>query len=121
LILTEYAKDSLLVLADDVNSPFIGKQIQIQPMHQANLVPWIIKKSERVTKWTLQRHTFKQTYSKESIPTRINEPRIPEYCAGTLIVDVRMDTAASVKKKFQCTPYSPTWTYKEKWADRPHL
>lgn len=39
LILTEYAKDSLLVLADDVNSPFIGKQIQIQPMHQANLVP----------------------------------------------------------------------------------
>lgn len=43
LILTEYAKDSLLVLADDVNSPFVGKQIQIQPMHQANLVPWIIK------------------------------------------------------------------------------
>lgn len=46
----------------------------------------------------------------KSIPTRISEPRIPEYCAGTLIIDVRKDIAASVKKKFQCTPYSAAWT-----------
>lgn len=52
--------------------------------------------------------TYIKTYSIESIPTRTNEPRIPEYFVGTLIVDVRMDMAASVKKKFQCTPYSAT-------------
>jgi hypothetical protein len=27
-------------------------------------------------------------------------------------MDVRMEIAARVKKKFQWTPYSPTWTYK---------
>jgi hypothetical protein len=41
------------------------------------------------------------------IPIRIATPKIPEYCGGMLIMDVRIDTAARVKKKFQCTPYSP--------------
>lgn len=44
----------------------------------------------------------------EYIPTRISVPRIPQYFGGTLIKDVRSDIAASVKKKFQCTPYSAT-------------
>lgn len=43
----------------------------------------------------------------ESIPIRIMDPRIPQYCGGRLTMGVRIDTAASVKKKFQCTPYSP--------------
>lgn len=34
---------------------------------------------------------------------------------------VRIDTAESVKKKFQWTPYSPTWTYKKTSKDMFHI
>lgn len=48
------------------------------------------------------------------VPIKIVKPRIPEYCGGMLTTDASIDTAASVKKKFQCTPYSPVWTYMKK-------
>lgn len=42
---------------------------------------------------------------------RTNKPKNPQYSGWMLNIDVSKDTAARVKKKFQCTPYSPTCTY----------
>ena len=62
-----------------------------------------------------RRHKNKTEIKK--VPTSTSEPITPEYWGEILIKEVRIDTAASVKKKFQCTPYSPTCTYKkEKWS-----
>lgn len=46
-----------------------------------------------------------------NVPARTAKPRTPQYLAGMLTNDVRIDMAASVKKKFQCCPYSVTWTF----------
>lgn len=48
LILTKYAKKSFLVLTEDIRSSFIRSQVQIQSIHQANLVPWKIKTLTRL-------------------------------------------------------------------------
>ena len=42
------------------------------------------------------------------VPIRMDEPRIPQYFERMLTINVRMATAARVKKKFQWTPYSAT-------------
>lgn len=49
-----------------------------------------------------------EMFMKFKVPMRISEPRIPQYWGQILVIEVRIDTPASVKKKFQCTPYSPT-------------
>lgn len=36
-----------------------------------------------------------------SVPIRINNPNIPQYFGWILTIDVKIDTAARVKKKFQ--------------------
>jgi hypothetical protein len=46
------------------------------------------------------------------LPARTSIPTIPQYLGWILIMDVMIEIAARVKKKFQWTPYSPTWTYK---------
>lgn len=47
-----------------------------------------------------------------AVPIRMDEPRMPQCFGRMLTINVRMATAARVKKKFQWTPYSPTWTYR---------
>jgi hypothetical protein len=52
---------------------------------------------------------LKINYSNESlVPVSTSRPANPQYLGWILITDVRIEIAARVKKKFQCTPYSPT-------------
>lgn len=55
-----------------------------------------------------------QTKLEMTVPARISRPTRPQCFGWILTMDVRIETAARVKKKFQWTPYSPTWTYKIK-------
>lgn len=84
-------------------------------MHQTELIP-LETEIEFYKKIRFQTSWHKDKTEIKNVPTRTNEPKTPQYCGGILIQEVRIDTAASVKKKFQCTPYSLTCTYiKEKW------
>lgn len=58
-----------------------------------------------------EKHDIIRQIKKNVVPTRTSEPKTPEYCGEILIKEVRSEIAASVKKKFQCTPYSLTCTY----------
>lgn len=108
---TKSTVNSLFVLTYNIVASLIRKQVAVQSKTQPQLIPWELFTGLISDDIELKVYNkLEERRIRNTIPNKITDPKTPQYFEGTFTIEVRIATAARVKKKFQCTPYSPTWT-----------
>lgn len=79
-------------------------RVMLSPSGTLKIIYFATWVSETVTYVNLETITKKRL----ELPVRRKTPKEPHHEDGMQIKEVRRPTPANVKKKFQCTPYSPT-------------